>query len=192
MVRQSPGEITLLLQKWRRGDQAALNQLIPLVYDELHRLAHVYMVRERSGHTLQTSALVNEVYLRLIDANQVEWKDRAHFLAISANVMRRILVQFARSRGSQKRGPGKVVVDIDDAVAHSFSKEADLGALDDALEALAQIDPREAKVVELRFFGGLTEKETAEALGVSDRTVRQDWNHAKVWLLNELKLEAQL
>jgi RNA polymerase sigma factor (TIGR02999 family) len=191
MIRQSPGEVTLLLQKWRHGDQAALDQLIPLVYDELHRLAHVYMVRERPGHTLQTSALVNEAYLRLIDANQVEWKDRAHFLAISANVMRRILVQFARSRGSRKRGRGAVVVDIDNAAAPPSSQGADLSALDSALDALAQIDLREAKVVELRFFGGLTEKETAEALGVSDRTVRQDWNHAKVWLLNELKLGAQ-
>jgi RNA polymerase sigma factor (TIGR02999 family) len=191
MVRHYPGEVTLLLQKWCRGDQAALDQLIPLVYNELHRLAHVYMVRERPGHTLQTSALVNEAYLRLIDANQVEWKDRAHFLAISANVMRRILVQFARSHSSRKRGRGTVTVDIGDAAVLTITQGTDLCALDDALEALAQIDPREAKVVELRFFGGLTEKETAEALGVSDRTVRQDWNHAKVWLLNELRLGAQ-
>lgn len=191
MVRQSAQEVTLLLQKWRRGDQAALDKLIPLVYDELHRLAHIYMLRERPGHTLQTSALVNEAYLRLIDANQVEWQDRAHFFAVSTNVMRRILVQFARSRGSGKRGRGAVLMDIDDAPAPSHSRSADLCALDDALEALAEIDPREAKVVELRFFGGLTEKETAEALGVSDRTVQQDWNHAKVWLLNQLKSGTQ-
>ncbi len=186
MVKQSPGEVTLLLQKWRLGDQTALDQLVPLVYDQLHRLAHFYMLRERPGHTLQTSALVNETYLRLIDATHVDWKDRAHFLAISANIMRRILVQFARSRRAQKRGQGAVVVDIGYADASSVGQEVDLSALDDALEALAQIDPREAKVVELRFFGGLTEKETAEALGVSDRTVRHDWNHAKVWLLSEV------
>jgi RNA polymerase sigma factor (TIGR02999 family) len=188
MTRQSPREVTLLLQNWRCGDQAALDKIVSLVYDELHRLAHIYMLRENPGHTLQTSALVNEAYLRLIDANQVEWKDRAHFFAIAANVMRRILVQFARSRNSRKRGGGTIEVSFDETAVFSARGDADLTALDDALNALANIDPREARVVELRFFGGLSEKETAEVLGVSDRTVRQDWNHAKAWLVNELKI----
>ncbi len=191
MSGHAPKEVTLLLQNWCRGDQAALDRLVPLVYDELHRLAHIYMVRERPGHTLQTSALVNEAYLRLIDANRVEWKDRAHFFAISANVMRRILVEFARSRGSRKRGGSAIKVNFDEAVLPSRGRGEDLIALDDALDELANIDPREAKVVELRFFGGLSEKETAEVVGVTDRTVRQDWNHAKVWLMNELRRGAQ-
>ncbi len=186
MASHSPREVTILLQDWCRGDQGALEKLIPLVYDELHRLAHFLMARERPGHVLQTSALVNEAYLRLIDADHVEWKDRAHFFAISANVMRRILVEFARSRDSAKRG-GALEVGLEAGVVPSPQRSADLIALDDALETLAKIDPREAKVVELRFFGGLTEKEAAEVLGITDRTVRQDWNHAKVWLLGELK-----
>jgi RNA polymerase sigma-70 factor, ECF subfamily len=186
-----PREVTLLLQDWCRGDQAALDRLVPLVYDELHRLAHIYMVRERPGHTLQTTALVNEAYLRLIDADRVEWKDRVHFFAISANVMRRILVEFARARGSQKRGGGAVKVDFDEAMFPSLGRDRVMIALDDALNELAKIDPREAKVVELRFFGGLSEKETAEVVGVTDRTVRQDWNHAKAWLMDELKRGAQ-
>ncbi len=187
MTRHTPRDVTLLLQNWCHGDQAALDKLIPLVYDELHRLAHIYMARERPGHTLQTSALVNEAYLRLVDASRVEWKDRAHFFAISANVMRRILVGFARARDSGKRGGQAVKVDFDDAFIASMQRGADLIALDDVLETLAKIDPREAKVVELRFFGGLSEREAAEVLGITDRTVRQDWNHAKVWLLGELK-----
>ena len=153
MTGNSPREVTLLLQDWCRGDHAALDKLMPLVYAELHRLAHLYMVRERPGHTLQTSALVNEAYLRLIDANRVEWKDRAHFFAISANVMRRILVQFARARGSRKRGGDTVKVDFDEGFVPSPGRDAVMIALDDALDELAKIDPREAKVVELRFFG---------------------------------------
>jgi RNA polymerase sigma factor (TIGR02999 family) len=149
------------------------------------------MVRERPGHTLQTTALVNEAYLRLIDADRVEWKDRVHFFAISANVMRRILVEFARARGSQKRGGSAVKVDFDEAMFPSPGRDQVMIALDDALNELAEIDPREAKVVELRFFGGLSEKETAEVVGVTDRTVRQDWNHAKAWLTDELKRGAQ-
>ncbi len=191
MTGRSPSEVTGLLQDWRRGDQAALDRIIPLVYDELHRLAHICMMGERPEHTLQTSALVNEAYLRLIDARAVDWKDRAHFLAISANVMRRILVQFARSRAAQKRGGGTLKVVFDEAAVPAADRGADLAALDDALTTLAGIDSREAKVVELRFFGGLSEKEAAEVLGVSDRTVRQDWNHAKAWLLGELKRGAQ-
>jgi RNA polymerase sigma-70 factor (ECF subfamily) len=183
----SSHEVTQLLQNWCRGDQAALDKLVPLVYDELHRLAHIYMARERPCHTLQTSALVNEAYLRLINANQVQWQDRTHFFAISANVMRRILVQFARSRGSRKRGGGAGRVDFDEALIASPERDADLIALDDALTALAAIDPREAKVVELRFFGGMSVEETAEVLQLSGMTVKRDWNHAKAWLLQELK-----
>jgi RNA polymerase sigma factor (TIGR02999 family) len=191
MTAHSPREVTLLLQDWCRGDRAALEKLIPLVYDELHRLAHVYMRRERPGHVLQTSALVHEAYVRLIDANRVEWRDRAHFFAVSAGVMRRVLVEFARSRASRKRGGDALTVNLDEAVVPPQQRKAVLIALDDALNALANIDPREAKIVELRFFGGLSEKETAEVVGVSDRTVKQDWNHAKVWLLAELKRGAR-
>ena len=187
MTGRSSHEVTQLLQNWCRGDQAALDKLVPLVYDELHRLAHIYMVRERPGHTLQTSALVNEAYLRLIDANQVQWQDRTHFFAISANVMRRILVQFARSRGSRKRGGGAGQLHLDEALIPSPERDADLVALDDALTALAAIDPREAKVVELRFFGGMSVEETAEVLQLSGMTVKRDWNHARAWLLQELK-----
>jgi RNA polymerase sigma factor (TIGR02999 family) len=191
MTGHSTREVTLLLQNWCRGDQAALDKLIPLVYDQLHRLAHIYLVRERAGHTLQTSALVNEAYLRLIDTSGVKWQDRAHFFAISANVMRRILVEFARSRGSGKRGGDAVKLDLDEAAVPSPRRDAILVALDDALRALEQIDLREAKVVELRFFGGLSEQETGAALGITDRTVRQDWNHAKAWLADELKQGAR-
>jgi len=182
----SSHDVTQLLQNWCRGDQAALDKLVPLVYDELHRLAHIYMVRERPDHTLQTSALVNEAYLRLINADRVQWQDRTHFFAISANVMRRILVQFARSRGSRKRGGG-AQVEFDEALVPSPERDADLIALDEALTALAAIDPREAKVVELRFFGGMSVEETAEVLQLSGMTVKRDWNHAKAWLLQELK-----
>jgi RNA polymerase sigma factor (TIGR02999 family) len=187
MTGHAPHEVTLLLQDWCRGDRTALDKLMPLVYDELRRLAHRYMVREHVGHTLQTTALVNEAYLRLIDAGQVEWKDRAHFFAISANLMRRILVEFARSRGSRKRGGDVCKVELDEAFIPSPGRDTDLVALDDALNALAEIDSREAKVVELRFFGGLSVDETAEVLGISDKTVMREWNLAKVWLLQELK-----
>ncbi len=187
MFGEPQHEITALLRAWRGGDRKALDRLTSLVYAELRRLAHFHLLRERPGHTPQTSALVNEAYLRLIDANRVEWKDRAHFFAISANVMRRILVQFARARGSGKRGGGAAKVNFDEAFVPAPGRDAVLIALDDALDELAKIDPREAKVVELRFFGGLSEQETAEVVGVTDRTVRQDWNHAKVWLMDELK-----
>ncbi len=172
----SPHEVTHLLQAWCGGDQAALDKLVPLVYDELHRLAHIHMVRERP---------------RLIDANQVQWQDRTHFFAISANVMRRILVQFARSRGSRKRGGGAGRVDLDEALIPSPERDTDLIALDDALTALAAIDPREARVVELRFFGGMSVDETVEILQLSGMTVKRDWNHAKAWLLQELKRGAR-
>jgi len=182
----SPHEVTLLLKDWRRGDQDALDRLIPLVERELHRLAHCYMARER-GLTLQTTALVNEAYLRLIDAREVEWKDRVHFFSISANLMRRILVEFARARRSKKRGGEGHKIEFDEALIASPERNADLVAVDEALERLATFDERAAKVVELRFFGDLSVEETAEALGVSDKTVMRDWQLAKVWLLRELK-----
>ena len=186
MTRSSPQELSLLLHAWRGGDEAALGTLMPLVYGELHRLAHRYMVHERAGHTLQTTALVNEAYLRLIDANGVDWQDRTHFFAICANLMRRILVDFARSRGYQKRGGNIRKASLDESVLVSPEPDVDLVKLDDALKALAGIDPRKAKVVELRFFGGLSEEEAAEVLKVSRNTVKRDWRLAKVWLLEEL------
>jgi len=179
-------QITVLLKDWRRGNSDALDRLMPLVYDELRRRAHRYMARERPDHTLQTTGLVNEAYIRLIDAGRVDWKDRAHFFAISANLMRRILVEAARARGSQRRGGELRKVEFNEAVIGSIARTDDLAALDDALTALSKIDPREAKVVELRFFGGLSVADTAEVLGVAERTVMRDWNHARVWLLQAL------
>ena len=187
MNQHSPKEVTQLLNAWRGGDQAALNSLIPLIHDELHRLARIYMRRERVGHTLQTTALLNEAYLRLVDADQVPFQNRTHFFAISANLMRRILVDFARSRGYQKRGGNIVKVECDEGRIAAPTRGADVVALDEALNALAEFDEREAKVVELRFFGGLSEEETAEALGVSLRTVQRDWTLAKAWLLREIR-----
>ena len=187
MSGQSPKEVTQLLQAWSRGDETALDRLMPLVYDELRRLAHYYMTRENAGHILQTTALVNEAYLQLIDANTVNWQDRAHFFAISAKLMRRILVHFARSRNSQKRGGRLSHVSLDEAALLSSERDADLIELDEALTALAAIDPRKAKVVELRFFGGLSQEETGEVLGVSPDTVWRDWDLAKAWLYREMK-----
>ncbi len=180
-------DLTLLLRDWRRGDQGALDKLIPAVYAELHRLAHIYMAREHAGHMLQTSALVNEAYVRLIDANGVEWQNRAHFFAIASNLMRRILVEFARSRDSHKRRGERHRTPLEEGCAVSPERGHDLVALDDALNALAKVDTRQAQVVELRYFGGLTAAETAEALGVSEITVMRDWRSAKMWLLHELK-----
>ena len=186
MNSNSLHQITTLLREWRSGNQAALDELTALVYSELRQLAHAYMMRERAGHSLQTTALVHEAYLRLIDAGSVEWKDRAHFFGISARLMRQILVEFGRSRGARKRGGDTRQVALDDSVVASIGRDADLVALDDALTALAAIDAREARVVELRFFGGLSVEESAEVLGVSRNTVLRDWNHAKAWLLQEL------
>ncbi len=184
-----PKELSSLLRAWSGGDQAALDKLIPLVYDELHRLAHRYMARERAGHTLQTTALVNEAYLRLLDADQIRWKDRAHFFAISAKLMRRILVDFARTRSYQKRGGNVTKVTLDETCVIVCSTNEDLVKLDDALNALAEFDQRKANVVELRFFGGLSVEETAELLKVAPITVMRDWNMAKLWLLRELDQE---
>ena len=183
----SPHEITELLVAWGDGDQSALQQLTPLVQAELRRIARKYMSRERPGHTLQTTALVNEAYLRLIDWKNVRWKNRAHFFGVSAQLMRRILVDYARDRHYLKRGGGALQVSLSEAAAFSVERNSDLVALDEALTALAAVDPRKEQVVELRFFGGLSVKETAEVLKVSEETVMRDWRMAKVWLLRELE-----
>jgi RNA polymerase sigma factor (TIGR02999 family) len=185
MTLQTRHDVTQLLQAWSHGRPEALQKLMPLVYDELHRLAQHYMRRERPGHILQTSALINEAYIRLIDASQVSWQNRAHFFAISAELMRRILVDWARAQTSQKRGAGVPAISLDED-AGVFQERLDLAALDDALQALARLDPRKSRVVELRFFGGLSVEDTAEALGVSPETVKRDWKLAKIWLLREL------
>lgn len=182
----SSQQVTQLLLAWSNGDQKAMEKLTPLVYEELHRLARRYMANERSGHTLQATALVNEAYLRLVDSKNVRWQNRAHFFAVSAQLMRRILVDFARSRHYQKRGGEARQVSLDEALVVSRERGSDLVALDDALNALAALDPRKSRVVELRFFGGLTVEETAEALEVSPDTVLRDWKFAKTWLLREL------
>jgi RNA polymerase sigma factor (TIGR02999 family) len=187
----STHEITLLLQAWGSGDESALERLTPLVYNELHRLAHRYMAAEQPGQTLQTTALVHEVYLRLIDANAVNWQDRAHFYAICARLMRRILIDFARSRNYQKRGGHFPHIELEEAVTVSAVVGSELLALDEALKELAKLDPRKSEVVELRFFGGLTVEESAAALKVSPETVMRDWKLAKAWLLRELSHEAK-
>jgi RNA polymerase sigma factor (TIGR02999 family) len=189
MTTDRPHEVSQLLIAWSNGDQAALDRLMPLVDRELHRLAHHYMRRENAGHTLQTSALVNEAYLKLVDQKRVHWKNRAHFFALSAQLMRRILVDHARGRKYAKRGGDAQRVSFDEALAVSSARGADLVALDEALNKLAVIDPRKGKVVELRFFGGLTIEETAEALTISDVTVMREWSMAKAWLYNSLNKE---
>jgi len=181
-------EVTQLLRAWSRGDEQALEKLVPMVYAELHRLAQHYMAGERAGHTLQTSALVNEAYLRLVDFKNVNWQNRAHFFGVSAQLMRRILVDFARSRRSLKRGGEILTVSLEEASIASPVTGADLVALYDALKTLAAMDPRRSRVVELRFFGGLGAEETAEVLKVSAETVLHDWKLAKVWLLRELSV----
>jgi len=180
-------DLTGLLLEWNEGNDAALEKLTPLVYSELRRIAQACMAGERPGHTLQASALVNEAFLKLIDTRRVQWKNRAHFFAISAKLMRRILVDFARRKHYQKRGGGAVQVTLDENVSPTTDRSRDLVELDDALNALAALNPRVSQVVELRYFGGLTENETAEALQVSTDTVLRDWKFAKVWLHRELK-----
>ena len=186
MNAASPEGITQLLLAWSDGDQAALEKLIPLVHAELRRLARGYMRRESPGHLLQTTALVNEAYLRLVDQRKVKWQNRAQFFGVSAQLMRRILVDFARARNNLKRGGKARQVSLDDALVVSQERGADLVALDDALTALAEIDPRQSQVVELRFFGGLSVEESAEVLKVSPETIMRDWKVAKLWLLREL------
>ena len=179
-----------LLVAWSNGDQSAFDKLVPLIYQELRVLAQRYMRRERPDHMLQATALVNEAYVRLIDVNRIQWQSRSHFLAVAAQTMRRILVEFARQRRRQKRGGDAVHVTIDNAEDISPEKGADLVALSDALSALATFDPRMSHVVELRFFGGLSVQETADVLMVSPETVMRDWKTAKAWLLRELSQSA--
>ena len=178
--------LTGLLVEWRDGDQAALERLIPLVYDQLRRIAHRYVRQERNGHTLQTSALVNEAYLRLAD-QKVVWQNRAHFFAVTARVMRHILIDHARRRRYAKHGGDARQISLGDAAAMSLERAAELIALEEALDELAQLDQRKSRVVELRYFGGLSLEETAEALNISLMTVRRDWRAAKAWLYRRLK-----
>jgi RNA polymerase sigma factor (TIGR02999 family) len=178
-------DISTLLRAWSDGDQRALDELTPIVYDELRRLARRYMKRERAGHSLQTTALVNEAYLRLVDYKRMHWQNRAHFLAVAAQAMRRILVDHARRR-NLKRGAGAEHVSLDDAGVMCADRSNDFVSLDDALNALAELAPRKAKVIELRFFGGLSVDETAEVLHVSSITVMREWKSAKAWLYREL------
>jgi len=182
----STQEITQLLVAWNNGDPTALEQLMPLVQAELHRLAKRYMAGERQGHILQTTALVNEAFLRLIDWQNVEWRNRSHFFGLAAQIMRRILVDFARARHREKRGGDALIISLSEAANIAREQSADLVALDDALQALERLDPRQARVVELRFFAGLSLQETAEALKVSLSTVRRDWSLAEAWLFREL------
>lgn len=180
-------QVTELLHAWGAGDETALHQLVPLVESELRRLAGAYMARERPGHTLQPTALVNEAFLRLVDAQGVRWHGRAHFFGIAARLMRRVLVDHARARGFQKRGGGAQPVSLETTILVSRAPDIALLDLDHALDALAEVDERKARVVEMRFFGGMTVEETAGALGVSSDTVKRDWRLAKLWLLQTLE-----
>lgn len=182
----SPHDVTRLLISWSDGDESALAQLMPLVYEELRRLAKHYMKGERAGHTLQTTALVNEAYLRLVDWKSVRWQNRAHFFAVSAQMMRHILVDFARRRAPPKRDGGALRVTLGEAAQLDQTRDADLLALDHALTALQQIDERKSRIVELRFFGGLSVEETAEVLSLSPATVGREWGKAKAWLYREV------
>ena len=188
----SQEDITQLLLAWGAGDAAALDELMPIVYAELRKLARSYMRNQRADHTLQTTALVNEAYLRLIDSSRVKWQNRTHFFAISAQLMRRVLVDFARQRGSQKRGGEVQKIELDEAlvVVADDGQKTDLVALDEALKVLAEMNPRQSQTVELRYFGGLSEEEIADHLAVSVRTVRRDWSVARAWLFNQLKIQS--
>ncbi|MFI5109006.1 MAG: sigma-70 family RNA polymerase sigma factor [Terriglobales bacterium] len=184
--QEQPREVTQLLLAWNDGDESALESLVPLVYNELRRIARRRMRLERPDHTLQTTALINEAYLRLVDVRNVHWQNRAHFFALCARLMRRILVDYARTRHYAKRGGGVQPISLNQLLPLAPERSPDLVAVDDALHALAEVDARKAQVVELRFFGGLTVEESAEVLKVSPETVRRDWKLAKVWLLREL------
>jgi len=189
MSSSSSHEVTGLLQAWCEGREEALQNLVPLVYQELHRAAGRYMAREQADHTLQTTALVNEVYLRLVDIRGVSWQNRAHFFAVCASLMRRILTDSARSRHSLKRGAGAPHITFDETMVLSGEPAPDLLALDDAMKSLAAMDERKSRVVELRYFGGLSVEEAAEVLKVSQETIARDWRLAKVWLLREMAVE---
>jgi RNA polymerase sigma-70 factor, ECF subfamily len=178
-------DISRLLRAWSEGDQSALDDLTPVVYEELRRLAHYHMARERAGHSLQTTALVNEAWMRLVDYKRMKWQDRAHFFAASAQVMRRILVDYARAH-NVKRGAGMQRLSLEEGAAVGGDRAAELVALDDALTALARLDPRKVRIIEMRFFGGLSVEETAEVLKVSPATVKRDWSIARLWLYREL------
>lgn len=191
MLTPSPNEVTQLLLAWGQGDASALERLMPVVYDELKRLAHRHMGGERGNHVLQTTALVNEAYLRLIDSSRVQWQNRAHFFAVSSQLMRRVLVDVARARDREKRGGGCIQVSLNESVVGADERGTDLLALDDALTALAVSDERASRVVEMRFFGGLENNEVAEALGVSVETVKRDWRWARAWLLKEMGVEGE-
>ena len=187
LTTPGPHEVTKLLKQWSEGDQTALDQLIPLVHDELHRLARHHMRREGPGHILQTSALINEAYLRLVDQPQIRWENRAHFFGIAARLMRRILVDEARRRDSAKRGGSLIQVPLDEATNVAQEQAANVAALDEALQRLETIDARQGQIVELRFFGGLNIEQTADVLKVSPGTVMRDWTFARAWLRNEMK-----
>ncbi len=189
MADVAPREVTRLLSQWSGGDKSALDRLIPLVYAELHRLAASYLGRERKDHTLQSTALVHEAYLRLVGRANVDFRDRAHFMGVAAQVIRAILVDHARARGAAKRGAGAVRVTLDENVALPDPGAVDLMALEEALRTLSRIDPQQERIVELRFFGGMTNEEAAELLGVSVSTVKREWILAKAWIFRELTRE---
>src|SRR5579884_3841328 len=178
-------DVTRLLGEWQNGDQSALDRLMPLVYNELRRIAAHYLHSERSGHTLQTTALVHEAYIRLVDENRIEWKSRTHFFGVAATLIRNILIDYARAQKAAKRGAGAAKLSIEEAFAVRVDSQADILAVDDALDALHKIDPQQARIVELRFFAGLTIEETAEALNISPSTVKRDWILAKTWIYRE-------
>ena len=185
-MRRPSHDVTKLLKDWSAGDQSALDKLMPLVYDELRRLAHQHMRREKPGHTLQTSALVNEAYVRLVDQSEIQWESRAHFFGIAARLMRQILVDRARRRNFAKRGGGAIQVSLNDATNVAQEQSANVMALDDALKNLEKTDQRKSRIVELRFFGGMSIEETAAVLKVSPGTVMRDWTFARAWLRNEM------
>lgn len=186
MTERSTNQVTQLLIAWSNGDKTALDKLMPLIHEELLRLAHHYMSRERPGHTLQTTALVDEAYLRLVNRKEVHWQSRAHFFAIAAHLMRSILVDHARSHAYAKRGGGARKIELEEATVVSKERAAEVVALDEALKELASFDPQQSRIVELRFFGGLTIEETAEALGLSPATIKREWSSAKTWLYHAL------
>jgi len=186
MDRPGPSDITRLLHAWAEGDQQALERLMPIVYGELRDIAHRYMRRESPGHTLRTTALVHEAYLRLVAADTVLWQDRGHFFAVAAQIMRRILVDAARSRGREKRGDGTTVLQLNDALDALLERGGELIALDDALTSLARFDPRKVRIIEMRFFGGLSVEETATVLNISPQSVLRDWKLARAWLTREI------
>ena len=191
MTSKATDNLTDLLLKWSNGDKAALEKLMPLIHGELRRLAHRYMRRERDGHTLQTTALVNEAYLRLVNRKRMQWQNRAHFFAIAAESMRSILVDHARSQASAKRGGRAGKIEFDEALVVSQDRAAEVVAVDEALRRLAEIDPLQSRLVELRFFGGLTIEETAKVLGLSPATIKREWGTAKAWLFHELNPTSQ-